>query len=64
MVLRSYYSADTSGGVVYGDAGVDASLVNDGCGSRLALKSEELAEYVGRQFLKFYAQMIFAETIK
>lgn len=64
VVRRSSYCADTNGGVVYAGASSVASVVSDSYGSRLALKSEELAEYVGRQFLKFYAQMIFAETIK
>lgn len=64
VVLRSYDSASAGGGVVYADADPDASYGYGNYGSRLALKSEELAEYVGRQFLKFYAQMIFAETIK
>lgn len=64
VVLRSYNDANAYGGVVYADAYALASYVYDDCGSRLALKSEELAEYAGRQFLKFYAQMILAETIK
>lgn len=64
VVLRSHDGANASGGVVYAYADGDASYVDGNCGSRLALKSEELAEYAGRQFLKFYAQMIFAETIK
>jgi len=64
VVLRSYDYAYAYGGVVYAGADVDASSVHDAFGWRLALKSEELAEYAGRQFLKFYAQIIFAETIK
>lgn len=64
VVLRSSSNADTHGGVGCAYACSGASFVYGGCGSRLALKSEELAEYAGRQFLKFYAQMIFAETIK
>lgn len=64
VVRRSYNSASTNGGVVCASAGSVASSVYGYSGSRLALKSEELAEYAGRQFLKFYAQMIFAEKIK
>ena len=64
VVLRSNSSAHSNGGVVCAYAYNDASYVNVCYGSRLALKSEELAEYAGRQFAKFYAQMIFAETIK
>lgn len=64
VVLRSSNNAGSFGGVVYAGADNDASYVGVDFGSRLALKSEELAEYAGRQFLKFYAQMIFAETIK
>lgn len=63
VVRRSYNDASANGGIVSANAGNDASSVNDNCGSRLALKSEELAEYAGRQFIKFYAQFIFAEKI-
>ena len=64
VVLRSSNNARSYGGVVFAVANSDASGVVASCGSRLTLKSEELAEYAGRQFLKFYAQIIFAETIK
>lgn len=64
VVRRSSDYANALGGVVCAYAGHDASDVYVFSGSRLALKSEELAEYAGRHFLKFYAQMIFAETIK
>lgn len=64
VVLRSSDYANTYGGVVCAYANGGASGVHPSYGSRLALKSEELAEYAGTQFLKLYAQFIFAEKIK
>lgn len=63
VVRRSDDYGFTDGGIVSAYTAYDASYVNPRCGSRLALKSEELAEYAGRQFIKFYAQFIFAEKI-
>lgn len=59
VVFRSVSSASAYGGVSfayanYGSAGVYASI-----GSRLAFKSEELAEYAGKQFTEIYADFIF-----
>ncbi|WP_320980011.1 hypothetical protein [Bacteroides sp.] len=59
VVLRSAYSSNTSGGVAYVDAYDDASNTYSYCGSRLAFKSRELAEYAGRQFAEIYADFNF-----
>lgn len=55
VVYRSYNYANADGGVScavanYGSAGVGA-----GVGSRLAFKTEELAEYAGKQFIDLWA---------
>ena len=58
VVFRSGDDADAYGGVSfayanYGSAGVSAYF-----GSRLAFKTEELAEYAGKQFTKLYAEYL------
>ena len=59
VVCRSYYNADASGGVSYANANHDSAPVSTGIGSRLAFKSEELAEYAGKQFTDIYADFCF-----
>lgn len=59
VVYRSYISADAYGGVSYAYAGSDSAFVVAYIGSRLAFKSEELAEYAGKQFLDIYADFCF-----
>ena len=59
VVLRSDSYANAHGGVSYADAYYDSALVNAHVGSRLAFKSEELAEYAGKQFTEIYADFIF-----
>lgn len=59
VVGRASHSANASGGLVYSGA-VGVSTVSDtGYGSRLAFKSEELAEYAGKQFIEIYADYCF-----
>lgn len=55
VVYRSYYYANAYGGVSYAFAFGDSAYVYAPFGSRLAFKTEELAEYAGKQFLKLYA---------
>ena len=55
VVRRSYYNSYASGGVAFVDAHDDSSNTYSGYGSRLAFKSEELAEYAGKQFTEIYA---------
>lgn len=59
VVFRSDSSASASGGVSYAYASLDSADVYADFGSRLAFKSEELAEYAGKQFTEIYADFIF-----
>lgn len=59
VVLRSDYYALAYGGVSYANALYDSAYVYASVGSRLAFKSEELAEYAGKQFTEIYADFIF-----
>ena len=59
VVARSSYYASAYGGVSYADAYNDSANVDASCGSRLAFKNEELAEYAGKQFIDIYADFCF-----
>ena len=59
VVLRSYNIAGTPGGVAYVGASYGSAYVGAYPGSRLAFKSEELAEYAGKQFTEIYADFCF-----
>ena len=59
VVLRSGYNAVANGGVSFAYAFNVSAYVNALIGSRLAFKSEELAEYAGKQFTEIYADFIF-----
>lgn len=59
VVQRSLYDSYTYGGVAYVFANYDSSYTNSYYGSRLAFKSEELAEYAGKQFTEIYADFCF-----
>ncbi len=63
VVGRSYYGAYARGGLACAVAYHDSSVSSTGSGSRLAFKSEELAEYAGKQFIDIYAQMMGLEII-
>ena len=58
VVFRSDDNADANGGVSYADADYDSASVHASIGSRLAFKTEELAEYAGKQFTKLYAEYL------
>lgn len=58
-VGRSSYSASASGGLVYSFAHYASSYSSAYSGSRLAFKSEELAEYAGKQFAELFADFCF-----
>lgn len=64
VVCRSYSNADAYGGVSYADAVYDSALVNANIGSRLAFKSDELAEYAGKQFIEIYADFMLGWELK
>lgn len=59
VVGRANYSADAYGGLVFSDAGYVSAYSGAYGGSRLAFKSEELAEYAGKQFIEIYADYCF-----
>lgn len=58
-VGRSSSGAVASGGLVYSSAAYASSYSNTHSGSRLAFKSEELAEYAAKQFIGIYADFCF-----
>lgn len=61
VVFRSYSSAYANGGVSYAYAGYDSADFFAAFGSRLALKTEDLAEYAGKQFIDLWADFCFTK---
>lgn len=58
-VCRSYSYASAYGGLVYSYAYYASSTSFADVGSRLAFKSEALAEYAGKQFAELFANFCF-----
>lgn len=58
VVGRANYNAHAYGGLVYAHAGGVSTFSNASYGSRLAFKSEELAEYAGEQFGELWASFL------
>lgn len=58
VVYRSSSNASAGGGVSCAGAGGGSAGVGASVGSRLAFKTEELAEYAGKQFLDIYADFL------
>lgn len=58
VVGRSSSNAYAFGGLVYASAYYASSSSDSGDGSRLAFKSEELADYAGKQFIEIYADFV------
>ena len=58
-VGRSYNVAYAGGGLVCSDAGYASSGSGTVYSSRLAFKSEKLAEYAAKQFIEIYADFCF-----
>lgn len=58
-VGRSNHSASADGGLVCSNADHASSHSNASAGSRLAFKTEELAEYAGKQFAELFADLCF-----
>ena len=58
-VGRSNFSAGAYGGLVCSSAGSASSYSYANHGSRLAFKSEALAEYAGKQFAELFANFCF-----
>ena len=63
VVDRSGGSASASGGVAYAGASAGSSGTYADIGSRLALRTRELAIYAGKQFAEEYAQLILNEKV-
>lgn len=59
VVGRAYNFANAYGGLVYSYAYYVSTSSFTDFGSRLAFKSEELAEYAGKQFIEIYADYCF-----
>lgn len=59
VVGRADSFANANGGLVYADASLVSTSSSTSRGSRLAFKSEELADYAGTQFAEIYANFCF-----
>lgn len=59
VVGSSDFSSNTSGGLVVLNAYYASSYSYSYFGSRLALKTRELAEYCGKQFIDIWADFLF-----
>lgn len=59
VVGRAYSLAFAYGGLVYAYASHVSSVSVTYGGSRLAFKSEELAEYAGKQFIEIFCELAF-----
>lgn len=64
VVCRSNYIASAFGGVSSAYAGYDSAYVYALIGSRLAFKTDELAEYAGKQFIEIYADFMLGWELK
>ena len=60
VVGRSVFSASAHGGVVCAYWYDASSISYPNCGSRLAFKTRELAEYCGKQFIDIWEKFLFA----
>lgn len=63
VVCRSYSLAGAGGGVAYALASGASSGAYASFGSRLALRTRELAIYAGKQFAEEYAGLILNESV-
>lgn len=64
VVCRSSSYANAYGGVSYAYAYGGSADASAGIGSRLAFKSEELAEYAGTQFIDIFADFMLGWELK
>lgn len=64
VVFRSDNFAYAGGGVSYAGSLYDSASVYASIGSRLAFKTEELAEYAGKQFAEIYADFMLGWELK
>ena len=59
---RSYYNASAYAGVAYSSTGLASAHSYTRHGGRLCFKTEELAEYAGKQFLDIWAEFMMFTT--
>lgn len=59
---RSYYSASAYAGVAFSNTSSASTYSNSSHGGRLCFKTEELAEYAGKQFLDIWAEFMMFTT--
>lgn len=64
VVYRSYNGAYAYGGVSCAFSNNVSAYVYAVFGSRLAFKTEELAEYAGKQFIEIYADFMLGWELK
>lgn len=64
VVYRSHSFASAYGGVSYAHSSHDSALVYASIGSRLAFKTDDLAEYAGKQFIEIYADFMLGWELK
>lgn len=64
VVYRSSGSASAGGGVSFAYSSSDSAYVNAAIGSRLAFKTDDLAEYAGKQFIEIYADFMLGWELK
>lgn len=64
VVYRSNNNANANGGVSYAYSNYDSAYVNAYIGFRLAFKTDDLAEYAGKQFIEIYADFMLGWELK
>lgn len=64
VVFRSSYCAFAVGGVSFASSFYDSASVSAYIGSRLAFKTDDLAEYAGKQFIEIYADFMLGWELK
>lgn len=64
VVYRSNYIAFAGGGVSYANSYNGSAYVVASIGSRLAFKTDDLAEYAGKQFIEIYADFMLGWELK
>ena len=64
VVFRSDNFASAFGGVSYANSYCDSASVYASIGSRLAFKTDDLAEYAGKQFIEIYADFMLSWELK
>lgn len=64
VVYRSNIYANALGGVSYAYSNYDSADVYAYIGSRLAFKTDDLAEYAGKQFIEIYADFMLGWELK